>query len=384
MLHRLPRTTLVVLLLTATILASWGCSPDLPEAETDVKVVQVRVDLRIGAMGGAGPEAFGRISGLLGDRQGRILVADVLSDEVRVFDPQGAFLFSFGGRGSGPEEFSGPCCLGQGPDGRVWVRDGGNQRYSIVQVDDNGGRFLTSLRMAHSDVNFWAPVTFSTAGNLIDIGHRASRSGEIELIRFEVSEGGEVLDSTPVPAPSPEDLGQFQVVRETAEGNARLFFSQPFAPGHLVAHGPRGSWAEGLGSEYSVQVHGPTADYAIDRQTEGPLLSPREKDLGQQVLERDARRAGRRPGDMPYTIPDRKPSLRSLFFDSTGRLWIERNTPDGEPRIADVWSTDGTLERRIQWPREISLQPPAWVGDGWGLGILRDSLDVEYVVRVRF
>jgi hypothetical protein len=235
--------------------------------------------------------------------------------------------------------------------------------------------------MVHSDVNFMAPVTFTESGQLIDVGHRPSSSGGISLVRFELSASGQVLDSTMVPGPDPKEIGQFTV---TTPGQSRYFFYQPFAPRHLVAHGPSGRWASGIGSMYSLRLHVGLATHIIAGETVPVPLSEGERDRAEQQIAADAARAGKRPAQLPYGVPATKPPVRAAFFDSAGRLWVEKNVIDGSPRIADLWDENGALVQRVAWPADISLEPPAWIGEDWGLGIRRDSLGVQYVARVRF
>jgi len=86
----------------------------------------------------------------------------------------------------------------------------------------------------------------------------------------------------------------------------------------------------------------------------------------------------------PYGVPESRPPLQSLFFDVGGRLWVELSQPDGSPRVADVWDANGNLIRRVQWPRDVVLAHPGWVGEHSALGIRLGSLGVEHVVRLRF
>ena len=66
------------------------------------------------------------------------------------------------------------------------------------------------------------------------------------------------------------------------------------------------------------------------------------------------------------------------------RLWVELSRADGEPRTAEVWDGDGELIHVVDWPRDITLANPDWVGSNSALGIRRDSLGVENVVRLSF
>jgi hypothetical protein len=379
---RLPPSAATTMVLVLAVAVACGEKPK--SASFGVPTTAAVVDLQIGDLIGDGPESFGFVGGVLADPEGRILVADYQASEVRVFDSLGVFQFAFGREGSGPEEFRGPCCLAFGPEGRLWVRDGGNHRYSAFAFGLNGADAASTLEMVHSDVNFMAPLTFTEEGQLIDVGHRTASSGGPSLVRFELSASGQALDSTTVPSPDPKEIGQFSVTREGAAGQSRYFFYQPFSPRHLVAHGPSGRWASGIGSSYSLRLQVGSAIHTIEGETVPVLLSDGERERAGQRIAADAARAGRRPGQLPYGVPAAKPPIRAAFFDSAGRLWVEKNVIDGSPRVADLWDEDGALVKRVEWPADISLEPPAWVGEDWGLGIRRDTLGVQYIARVRF
>lgn len=96
-----------------------------------------------------GPEWFRRPSGLAVTRTGdRIYVVDtggVDTEEhrVRVFNAiTGQHQFDFGGRGDQPGKFNLPRDVAVGPDGSVYVVDGGNFR---VQVFGKDGEFLRTF-----------------------------------------------------------------------------------------------------------------------------------------------------------------------------------------------------------------------------------------------
>jgi hypothetical protein len=331
-----------------------------------------------------GPEAFGRVAGLIEDSAGRIYVADYQAGEVRVFASDGQHLYSFGGKGAGPGELSGPCCLAWAPDGSLWIRDGGNQRYSGFQVEDSSAIFLSSLTMAHADYSYFAPVTFTADGDLIDVGHRRKADGEQELVRFVVDSKGEVTEAGTLARASVEALGGHTVTRTMQQGQVRFFFYQPFSPGDLVTHGPQGRWAHGISSAYDITLRQGDSSRQIVGTAASPRLSSEERASAVRRMEDDAARAGVPIDQLPYGVPESKPPLQTIFFDAGGRLWVELSRIDGRPRIAEVWDLGGNLTRRVQWPEDITLAHPGWVSEHSALGIRRDSLGVEYVVRLTF
>ncbi|MCJ7629056.1 MAG: hypothetical protein MUO50_11805, partial [Longimicrobiales bacterium] len=83
-------------------------------------------------------------------------------------------------------------------------------------------------------------------------------------------------------------------------------------------------------------------------------------------------------------VPSKKPPLAGLYFDVTGRLWVELSVEEGQDRRADLYDSRGDLVERRVWPSRVSLRFPAWLGSETVLGITTDSLGVQRVARVRF
>ncbi len=361
-----------------------GCQSESADPVVAVPRTVARVTLQLGSIEEAGPTLFGRIGGLLADPGKRIFIADYQASEIRVFSVNGDHSFSFGGDGSGPGEIREPCCLAWGPDGRLWVRDGSNHRYSAYRIDERAAEFVEQRKMAHSDVNFWAPLSFMKDGTLVDVGHRVSETGNLELVRFFLAPDGRKVQPELVPTLDPSEIGQYSVMRNTERGQDRWFMNQPFGPRQVVAHGPEGSWSHGVSSDYALTLITPAATIEIVRDLVGPQLSAREETLATERLEAQLQVTGVRRNDLPFGIPVRKTPIREIFYDTEGMLWVERNVPDGQPRVADVWSTTGQLKKEIEWPSDISLTLPGWVGSSSALGLRTDSLGVQYVVRIEY
>lgn len=69
------------------------------DAATAWRVVE---EVRIGTLERTGPDLFGRISAIEVDRTGRIYVLESQAAELRVFEPSGRHVRTFGRRGSNP------------------------------------------------------------------------------------------------------------------------------------------------------------------------------------------------------------------------------------------------------------------------------------------
>lgn len=102
--------------------------------------------MTIGADVGDPVYEFGRITGIQVDSEGFIYVFDQMAGEIRVFDQQGAFVRTMGGRGEGPGEFSvGAAGMFLMGGDRLTIPDLGNQRISWMGLE---GEFLGSVRVS--------------------------------------------------------------------------------------------------------------------------------------------------------------------------------------------------------------------------------------------
>lgn len=78
-----------------------------------------------------------------------------------------------------------------------------------------------------------------------------------------------------------------------------------------------------------------------------------------------------------------EPVIRAFFVDDDDRLWVSVRTADHSVHTFDAFDDDGrylgTLETRL---RVATVPAPIVFGDTlWG--VVRDELDVPYVVRAR-
>ena len=383
--HVLPFPTSVRLAI-AVALAHLGtaCTEDSGGDEGSLDAVPTfegTVDLEFGEIDGDDPYLFTRIESIAEDARGRLIVADMQSHEIRVFDSEGRFLFRFGGPGEGPGELTFPCCLAFGPDGALWVRE--STRYSAFQLEDAGAEYVRGQRFVHLSQGMVAPITFDGEGRLIDIGpsHRPE-SGSV-MTRFHLDADG-AADEVPMVDPERQATGSTTVDRMLGEMAVTMFVRQPFGPLWIHAHGRGGSWAEAVTSDYVVNLHhADGAEYRIEGPPlPGPELSSAEQDWAQDRLDRDLQRLDL--GQHPFGIPDRKPPLSAIYFDRSGRLWIEKTGAAGNDlREADVYEGDA-LVARYRWPVRVRPGSVPWASESVLYGITTDSLGVQRVARVRF
>ncbi|MFZ5641591.1 MAG: 6-bladed beta-propeller [Bacillota bacterium] len=78
-----------------------------------------------------GENRFGLLRGLALDRVGRIFAVDSIMSTIRVFDPDGKYLFSFGSKGFDKGEFLYPAGIFIDDTSRIFIADWANNRVEV-------------------------------------------------------------------------------------------------------------------------------------------------------------------------------------------------------------------------------------------------------------
>ena len=377
-----PRAANCLPLAAAFLLLATACADTGSNGPTDdIPTFEGTIDLEFGEIDGDDPYLFTHIGSVVEDPSGRIIVADIQSHEVRIFDAGGSFLFSFGGEGEGPGDLINPCCLGFGPDGLLWVR--ADVRYSAFRLGATSAEYQRELRVAHWSVGMHAPITFDAASRLVDIGTLTGPEGSPLFARLYRDPTGAV-DTVSMADPDRQATGLAMGSRMLGDNPVTFFLYQAYGPTWMQAHGPGGVWAEGISSELSIAFH--HADGTVSRiegpPLVGPELAPKEREWAEARIDSDIERFGL--DEHPFGVPERKPPLAGIFFDSSGRLWVERTrVPGVETTQADVYE-GASMVARYRWPRRVRASDLSWITDSTLYGVTTDTLGVQRVARVRF
>lgn len=110
--------------------------------ELDGTLIESRT---IGGTYGRGPEEFGFVTDIVQDSKGNYYVAEYGDyDRIQKFDPEGNYLFEWGGHGSEPGQFLRPQGLEIDSNDHLWVADASNHR---IQVFDATGEKAEVLKV---------------------------------------------------------------------------------------------------------------------------------------------------------------------------------------------------------------------------------------------
>ncbi len=100
-------------------------------------------DETIGGQEGSAPGQFGFVTDAVQDSAGNYYIAEYgQHDRIQKFDPQGNFLFQWGGHGSEPGQFIRPQNLAIDQHDHIWVADSCNHRIQVFDATGSQARLV--------------------------------------------------------------------------------------------------------------------------------------------------------------------------------------------------------------------------------------------------
>lgn len=321
------------------------------------------------AVGEGEPREFGSVSSATLGPGNEVFIGDRHYYEVRVFDPDGRHLRTFGRDGEGPGEFGDITSL-------AWVGD------RLLALDLVAGRITEFSstgevlgqrqapgRWGGSEVLRLYPVAIDEA---YSVGSAFDANG-ISMVYVGQTSRGETGDTFP-PREAPWDQ------RITCEYNGGWisFFEIIYSP-KLVQHpGPDAVMYEARTDIYRIAVtRGDDTLRIIDRVLPTEDLTDEEWESATERFEtflHDTPGAECEPRSP--TRPPTKPYINEIFIDSDGRLWVEVIRTAGNRW--ELFDQEGGLLASLplhEWKRHTV---PAFSSDHM-VTIRLDSLDLDHV-----
>ena len=342
-------------------------------------------DLRIW---GVPPDGYlGNVDAVAADSRGNIYILDGFAQEIQVFDVEGGFLRTLGGRGEGPGEFRealGPA-IARGDT--LWVADGRAPRYSIFAPD---GTFMgTRVRRAT-----WGLITerctIAPDGSYMEWGvrypnrERSEDPSDVDLVHYHpvrVSPDAERQDTLP----------HLEFVLQLADlPSAGVRRPVWFGPGLKRALGCRDDVWFAPSSAYRVSRRTLAGDTTVVFTLEGvtpAAVDEADRDEVRATFERypELASASALMRDHLRALPEHKPVIAGLFVDGAGHVFVVPETSRVDEGTAiDVFREDGVFLGRVAVPETVEINPNrAYATEDYLLFAGEDDAGTPYVTRLR-
>jgi len=315
-------------------------------------------------------------------KDGRIVVANVGTGELRFFSGDGTFLKSVGRQGGGPGEFEGLSLVRPFPGDSLLTYDVRQSRVTIWDTDGTLGR---SYRITPvGEIAFMLGQGVFADGTLLVKAPLLFRGGFSDGARRDDEEyqsfstTGAFVDTVGVFA-GPDQFIESQV-------NANQAFvsvsTPPFGRNPAAAvHGDRLYY--GSADSYEIQCYSQdgTLTSIIRRNVAPRPVTPDdlqhliERDLAEIEDANDRRDTRERYDKMP--VAETMPAYERLEVDDLGNLWVREYDPDSEGSSTwTVFDADGQMLGTVRMPAGFGVRH---IGTDFVLGVWRDDLDVEHV-----
>jgi hypothetical protein len=331
--------------------------------------------LRIGVLDGDTVYQLNNVGGVRSLRSGNIAVLNFR--DIRIFDRGGRFIRSISRDGEGPGELRTPTGLWRLPGDSLLVFDAELGRSTVFTETGRVAR-VTPMQAPILNaqlVGVFADGSLLMLDDRIDVPPAGFSMNYTTYVRR--SADGVLVDSLPR-----QELGLLGLIGDPRSGMiggpAFTTRRQPAAHGSTY-------WVPTGGPEILRYSAGGTLQH-IYRWDAGDLsVLPdeirqwREDRLrGVPAEHRPARE--RLLAELPAA--ERHAAVRRTLADEAGRLWAEVNPRPGHrgPSRWLVFDDDGVVIARVELPPRFT---PHEIGRNYVLGVQRDALDIEYVVRYR-
>ena len=334
----------------------------------------------LGGMG-AGPEyELYQAGAALRLADGRIVVANGGTLELRFYAPDGRFVAAVGGQGGGPGEY-------QALQGLVRLRGDSlgawDWRSKRLTIYDTAGAFARVL--APTDAGPFFPRLLGPApGGDSFILMAGFNPGDAVATGGGRWQDSRTLLRVPLDGGPPDSIGPFPGAEQFVElGEGSLWLRQvPFGrAGHVVVGGGRVFVGDDRAGE--IRVHDGDGGLLRVIRTNFPTREVTDADIA-AYRERELEDVD--PGELPEMrrrlekVPgaERTPAFDDLFADRLGRAWVAEFTDPAAagdaPRAWTVFDSDGHPVARLTLPRRAR---PVDAGEDYVLLHTRDELDVE-------
>lgn len=334
----------------------------------------------IGAREGEGPYLLHRAQDALTLSDGRIVVANTGSHELRVFDASGIHVATWGRRGEGPGEFFPLVQVHRWRGDSLLALYAPANHLSLLDSEGNFGRVFTLAR----DDSFFQVETVLAGGAILSsdwvsrggLSDGLSRPEETYRVRDAEGDMVSFLGSFP----GTEWFSSWSGSRGWSVEIAHAHRVSTFAWGDLVAIAPNDT--------YEIRVFGLDGtlrrivrrDHDLVASTEAHIDAEIEDRVAQgPEEERAERRRELREDLQDIPLPETFPAFAEATADLVGHLWVREYEIPGEGGANPVWTVfdpDGRVLGFVDTPAGLDVYE---IGEDHILGLATDELGVEYI-----
>jgi len=325
-----------------------------------------------------------RVSGGIRLADGRIVLSDDGSLQLRLFGPDGVFLRNWGREGEGPGEFLAVEVMGAVGGDTLVVVDGRMRRISLFHpeagfveqftVDERAGHVLFPNGMfGDGSIVFGGELTFGPGGDTPEDGINRSEA------RYRSARRDGSFGATFGSVPGSEMFMQAQ------GGGGEIHISAVSIPyGRNPAAHARGEILY-LGSGDTYEILGFKPDGRLERiiRVLQPQLPVTSQDVERYIeaevaaLDDPSRAPAIRSLLHDIPAPETMPAYQAFTVDSEGSLWVEDFRRPGEKlRTWTVFDREGRPRTRLSLPSDNRVLE---IGRDYLMAVFEDSLGVQYL-----
>lgn len=315
--------------------------------------------LSIGSVDSGGADELYRVSDATRLGDGRIVIANSGSTELRVFNADGSHERTWGSRGEGPGEFSrdGPATVAPWPGDSIAASDAVRRpRLSIFDTNGNHGRDVALNATPGRILDFLPDGRIVLQGTLVF--NRMAVFETRDLVRLESEWSVLDVDGTLYTSLGRLPTGE-AYFSELLGGDMPHPFERSTAGtvwGNLVA--------VGISDSYEIKAF--TADGSLVRivRRDWDPRTPTQAEYDERA---------------PWGVPpvDAFPAFDEILADRTGYLWVSEYRISGdEATVWTVFDPEGRVQGLVETPEGLDVFE---IGADYVLGLAKDELGVEYV-----
>ena len=308
---------------------------------------------------------------------GRIVIANAGSGEIKVFHADGSHSGTWGRQGEGPGEFSrGPNVVAHWPGDSIAASDPGGHRVSLFDMDGDHGRDIALDPTLLGVIDLLPDGKMFAKGSLL-VNRRAT--GSPDLIRSDLEWA--VLD---VDGTRDVSLGEFPAFEDWAVTMPDGSIGEQTHPFGRTTVGTL--WgnllAIGVQDSYEIKAFGPDGSLIRIVRRDGDPGETTQAELDEyfarQVAGRPAEVQSRMLNmvrDMP--LVESYPAFEEIAGDRAGYLWVReyRMFGEGDP-VWTVFDPEGRVQGLVETPSGLTVFE---IGEDHVVGLGEDELGVEYV-----